>query len=1265
MIESKESKDSAGAEKEIEFTREQEAAITYRGGSLLVSAAAGSGKTRVLVERLLSSIDNDGASIDEFLIITYTRAAAFELREKIHDELHKRLARSPSNRLRRQTILCSGALIDTIHTICGEILRENAYLVGLPPDFRIADASESGMLMTEVADLVVNNIYNEVDHHPGFNALVDIIVQGRDDKQLIEIMLSVYNKLKSKVNYTSWLYEQIENQHYRGIEDISETLYGSLILRKLYNKTEYWYEEMQYLQAKIQLAPDFNAQYSESVDDIIFQMNAFKSALLLGWDHAKSKSDFKYIRPKPVKGYDDLKETRKSCIAELKKITAELEIGSAEHIKELKKLSKAVIAFYKLLIAFDTSYAQEKKRKGVADFSDLEHLTLELLTSKESAGKTEVAMNLSNRFKEIMIDEYQDINEVQELIFKAISKNETNIFMVGDVKQAIYRFRLADPSIFLGKYKKFKEYEYPERENSIADVGSTRNSLIAMGESVKVSGTTIHLSMNFRSQAHILNAINDIFTEIMSSEFGELDYTEREKLVPERKDVQYSNNCTKTKGKQGKKGKVRVDILDIPSKGSFLEEESPTTIKIEAEYIASEIKRLTDGTHLIPDKNGEKRPITPSDIVILLRSMKGVAWQFAAELRERGIESELPGGEGFFETIEISSILSLLSIIDNPHQDIPLAAFLTGPICKLTSDELAQLRIHNHETTLYEAIRRSAEHEKESGEMHCKCRRILDNINELRLLVADMPADRFIWHVYNKTGLLGHVGAMSGGDIRKRNLIALAESARKFETMEYKGLYGFLTYINKLQERGDDISSGLECKGSSAELTNAVKIMSIHKSKGLEFPVVFIANTTKQFNYTDIRQNVVFHSELGIGTMFVDKNKRTKHNTLSRAAIQTKLQEEMLSEELRVLYVAMTRAREKLILTAAVKGADRIIDKTSKVAQRKQETTNKIAPQAMMSLRNTLEWVLTGISASKSDAFSVNILSIDETSDINEEKVVISDEKSDQHENINEDKESENNKKEEIVFDSIYEYKYRSSIDLPSKLTVTGIVAQQDSEAEKSEWTNEEVRQTLPNRLPNFISEKREITGAERGILLHLIMQHIDFNNLSMEWKNTNAEHEKGSTEDKISSIEKELKRLVKLQIITEDQVSEINVVQLERFFSSELGVRLLNAENVKREFKFSILSPATEYYQDINTDNNDDKILIQGVIDCYFEEGKEIIVVDFKSDKVSDKTVREKAERYAPQLNIYAEAINRITGKIVKEKIIYFFTMDKAYNIE
>jgi len=1264
---------------QIKYTPEQEAAITFRGGSLLVSAAAGSGKTKVLVERLLGYIDEE-ANIDEFLVITYTRAAAFELREKINEELHIRLAKSPGNtRLRRQSILCRGAAIDTIHTICGEILRENAHLVKLPPDFRIADVSEAGMIMTEVADSVINGIYEELNENPGFNALLDTVAQGRDDKHLLEILLSVYNKIKSKANYRGWLKSQAEGQQFSEITDVSETIYGSYILSKLHRKVSYWQSEMMKLQDEMKAHPDFEEQYSESIESILTQITTFKAAILKGWDEARKHSGFNFAPAKRIKGYEEFKEARKKCIAELRKLSQELTMSSAEHINDSLKIKPAITTFYKLLIAFDEAYAEEKRRRGVADFSDLEHLTLSLLIDEETGRKTALASNLSKRYREIMIDEYQDVNEVQELIFNSISKDENNIFMVGDVKQAIYRFRLADPTIFLTKYERFSEYEVIESNN---ETQLSKNQQI-FDEKVGLStfeaqnvakiGTKMHLSKNFRSQAGILYAVNHLFRNIMSREFGELDYTEKEWLVPGRDDTiseevskQESGNESKesVNAKQaGLKGSaVTIDIIDMSTIVADTDEESPAATKLEAEHIASEINRLTDGTHFIPDKELGERPIRCSDIVILLRSMKGKAWQYAAALTKRGIQTELPGGEGFFETTEISAAMALLSIIDNPHQDIPLAAVLSGPIYGFTSDELAEIRINCRDKTYYDALKWTAEHEIGSTETSVKSKKVLADLEELRLVVADMPADRFIWHVYNKTRLIGLVGAMSGGEMRKNNLILLAESARRFEQSGYKGIFGFLTYIRKLEERGEDLTTGIDNQNIAADSMDAVKIMSIHKSKGLEFPVVVLANASKQFNYTDIRKNVVFHSEYGIGTMLTDKERRIKYTTLPRSAIQSKLQDEMLSEELRVLYVAMTRAKEKLIITGTLNDANKTLERL------KMHEKEEIAPQALMGMRTPIDWILAGMGVENSNDHNINIVSAsqyvenegetsNDTKTLQGEKQPVPQLQKDQRiENVERKSDTadtvpgmkssadeQNNSK----FDPEFKYKYQSAVDLPSKLTVTGIATHVDLEAEKAEWTKESVSQSLPARVPDFLSKEKRMTGAERGVLLHLVMQHINFDALS--------------NDPDMSSLKKQLETLIELERVTAEQVNHIDVKKLLKFLKSELGVRLTKAKNIKREFRFSLLSPAETYF----AGGGDDEILIQGVIDCYFEEDGEIVVVDFKTDRVTDESVDEKARKYAPQLDIYADAISRITGKTVKERIIYFFAIDRAYNLD
>ena len=1231
------------SEKTIQFTPEQKASINYRGGSLLVSAAAGSGKTKVLVERLLSRID-EGDDIDDFLVITYTRAAAFELRERIHEELLNKLADSPGNlRLRRQSMLCKGASIDTIHTFCSEILRENAHLVRLPPDFRITDESESTVIMNDAAESVLNEMYENITEYPGFPLLVDTITEGRDDKSLSDVLLDIFKKLQSTPDPDGWVKSKIEAQKLDGIKDISETDYGLYMLKSLQSTVGFCKKELEGLIEGMNAHAPFADKYSSSLTETLTGVCALYSAFDKGWNDAHHNRNISFPRPMPIRGYDELKDIRTRCIKELKSCISELEISSEEHLHDMKMLSPAITTFLKLIQKFDNYYSEEKRRRGVVDFSDLEHMTLSLLIEKDSKEKTELAHSLSSRYKEIMIDEYQDVNEVQEYIFNALSKNRDNIFMVGDMKQSIYRFRLADPLIFLSKYNRYKEYDF--RINKPVE---------------GYEGSKVHLSHNFRSRAGILSVVNHIFSNIMSSGFGEMEYTGKEWLVPG------GDEKIGEKGKRGKpyldsennynKNCVELDIIDFYGKKNESEEENLSIIEIEAEHIARKIESLLNKNYEIKDEKEGTRQVSCSDIVILLRSMKGRAWRYATALAQRGIPVEYPGSEGFFETIEVKTALSLLSVIDNPLPDIPLAAVLTGPIYGLTSNELAEIRACNPGLNLYDALIKSAELQIVSSETSVKCKKITSDIKEFRSMAADMPSDRFIWYVYNKTGLPGLAGSLRNGKRRRSNLIFLAESARKFEKSGYKGLFGFLTFIRNLQERGYDLTEGPDTKITGAESKDTVRIMSIHKSKGLEFPIVFLANTSKNYNFQDSRKSVVFHTDLGIGTMLTDKKRRIKYSTLARSAIQDKLNNEMLSEELRVLYVAMTRAKDKLVITAALKDATRTLEKI------KALPPGKVAPQLMRSMRSMAEWILAGTREICESKVLINTISADalkrsenkfigtiadveapgvkeaekEAPDIN--KVISSSDRFDLMPSLL--------RLPETLSNFNLKYPYESSTVLPSKLTVTGLTNQADTAADSATWTREELRQVKSHTLPPFISKKLKMSAAERGILLHLVMQCIDHNMMSLE--------------PDIADIDKQLQLLVLSNIIAEEQRCEVDKQKISRFYCSGIGSRVINAKKLYREFKFSILCPAEDYF----SGGGSDEILVQGVIDCFFEDEEEIVLVDFKTDKVTDKNFKEKAKYYTPQLYAYADAIKRITGKHVKERVIYFFAIDTAYSV-
>jgi ATP-dependent helicase/nuclease subunit A len=498
--------------------------------------------------------------------------------------------------------------------------------------------------------------------------------------------------------------------------------------------------------------------------------------------------------------------------------------------------------------------------------------------------------------------------------------------------------------------------------------------------------------------------------------------------------------------------------------------------------------------------------------------------------------------------------------------------------------------------------------------------------------------------MYNRTGLLDLVSKMRGGEKRKSNLILLAESAKQFERNGYKGVFGFLRFIGNLRERGIELTDRVNDKSTSSENYNSVKIMSIHKSKGLEFPVVILANTSKFNNFRDIRKNVVFHNELGLGVMLTDSTQRVRYSTLARTAIQNKLNDEMLSEELRVLYVAMTRAREKLIITAALKNTERTQE------QLKEIPAGIVAPQAVLALKSMIEWILVGIRGIEDVELSINYLDAGLIESIRNRA-------SGEDENIitlqltevtqESDLSADSSHEEISETDSCFSYPYKSSVDLPSKLTVTDLKALLDPEAELAPWVQEEKEKSAPVSSPLFISGKKELTAVDQGTLMHLVLQHIDY-------KKCSHEHDD-------NRVAKELQRLKNIGFLTTEQIDKINISKIKKLLSSTLGVRMTAAKIMEREFKFSILRPAEEFYPGGGTE----KILLQGVVDCFFEEEGEIVVVDFKTDKVTEKTVDKTAQKYSRQINVYADVLQHITGKRVKERIIYFFSIDHAYSLD
>ena len=867
------------------LTEEQQKIVDDRGGELLVSAAAGSGKTRVLVERLLSRVEGEGLDIDRFLVITYTKAAAAELRARIAQELSDRIASRPGDRhLRRQAALVYKAQISTIHAFCAALLRESGHLLDLDPDFRLCDEGEAQVLMARTLEEVLDRRYEDLDPEGAFAQLADTLGAGRDDSRLSAIVLDIARRIQSHPDPEKWLEEQKRVWALEGISDVGDTPWGALLLEEAKRQAR-WCRER--LALALELAGEdelLQANYAPSLSATLDALEDFLAVST--WDEASAcmpipfpPAGHKRKRAAPVSPMEAergaaagerLKAIRSRCKKQLDKSAALVEGGSAELLEELALSRPVVEALMDLTADFLRSYAAEKARRGVLDFSDLEHMAVRLLLDGEGR-PTPLARSWWDRFDEVLVDEYQDTNQVQNAIFFAVSEEGRRLFQVGDVKQSIYRFRLADPTIFLDKYRRF-----PDGDE--AGEGEPRRRV---------------LSRNFRSRPQVLEGCNDLFRSIMSTEFGELDYTDDQALVPG------------ASFPAGEGYRLELDCLDLSFQGGQEEGEKGDKDLLEARFAAQRIRELLDQPLMLSEGEG-LRPARPSDFMVLLRSPGAVLSCYCRALSEQGIPWSADGGEDFMETTEVNTALAILQVVDNPRQDVALIAALRSPVYGFDPDKLALIRAES-DGDFYAALVRRAE--QGDGD----CRAFLEELAELRFGAGDRTCRKLIWHVYERTNLLGIFGAMDRGRERQDNLLALYSLASQLEESGCRSLFQFLLRLERLRETGAHLSAG----GTGRE-GEGVSILSIHRSKGLERPVVLVCGLTRRLNRDDLMRPVLFHPQLGVGPKGLDRERMVEYSTLARRAVERKLNREMMAEELRLLYVAMTRAQEKLILSLAL-----------------------------------------------------------------------------------------------------------------------------------------------------------------------------------------------------------------------------------------------------------------------------------------------------------------------------------------------------------
>ena len=1165
------------------LTPQQQMAVCNRGGKLLVSAAAGSGKTKVLVDRLLLYLKegNGQVNIDDFLIITYTKAAAAELRGKIAAKLNEHLAEEPDNRhLQKQLQRLYLTKISTVHSFCADILREYAYKLDIPGDFRVADERECQILQLQVLDKLMNAAYEQTD--PDFLTFLDTHELGRDDRMIPQILLQVYNSAQCHLDPQAWLNGCAAAGMVAGKTDVSETVWGQFLIDDLHRYVEL---QIEALSKCAQLAEENGSMAKPAIllKDTVNQLSALKSYTL--WDQIVRHKTVDYGRLLFSKDCTDpvlaekIKAVRNACKSGLEKKLTPFADMSEQVLLDLQKSSSAINGLISLVNRFASEYSKAKKSRHILDFADLEHKMLDLLVGKSRLGSTVLAGEIGSRFVEIMVDEYQDSNAVQDAIFSALTEKRQNCFMVGDVKQSIYQFRLADPGIFLEKY----------------------HSYIPAEEALPGQGRLVMLNRNFRSAGPVISAVNDVFTQCMSPEVGGLCYGDAECL---------------------KEGVAHISVAEPEIELSVISVQQDTYAE-EASYTADRIVELLDGSHMI--RSGDTlRPITAEDIVILLRSPGSVGVEFQYALESRGIRVNSGTGMDLLQTEEICFIRSMLALISNPMQDIPLIAALSSRILCFTADNLAAIRASSRRRTFYEALRES-ENEKSKQFID-----MLQNLrNEAKLCTLSQLIDR----IYAATRMDSIFSAMEDGAVKISNLQAFYRLVSDCEASGCKELGQFLDFLSSLEEKGLTAADDRAVSG-------AVTIMSIHKSKGLEFPVVFLCGLSRDFNREDARAQVLCHKELGIGVNCVDLKNRVRYPSVAKKAIAAKIIAEAQSEEMRVLYVAMTRAKDRLIMTYAVKNPERDISglvNRMDICDNNLLTAEANCPGTwvlMTALRRTESGALHEIGGRPDHvSFAEPAWSVQVNTVLDDAHCI-------------EDTETEVTHKTDMDIQRLerslnFRYLHLDATKYPSKKTATQLKGRQKDQ-ESAENSAQPNVHAWTWRKPSFVSPKKT-DSITYGNTVHAVMQHICFEKCVS-----------------LQSVQEEIRRIVADGFISADAAATVDTATIWAFFETDMGVYLRKSKNVIREFKFSILDDAAKYDSGLSGE----KILLQGVVDCAILDPDGITVLDFKTDHVTDETVDAVAEQYRMQVTAYADALSRIYCQKIKSAQLYFFKRNRFVKI-
>lgn len=1125
------------------------------------------------------------------------------MREKILEAIYKKIEENPEDEnLQKQVILLNKASISTIHSFCLDVIKNNFYEIDVSANTRIADDSEILLLQQEVIDDLFEEKYEEEDSN--FIKLIKTYTKYNQDEVLKDLILRVYSYIQASPFPEEWLEEQIEKLNIGDGTNFSDTVWGKIITENANQILEDSILKLQNIRTKMTRFPEldkFTAKIEDDIDKYTYIQNN-----LSDWDTAveaiNTLKNAMWTKDQKITNdlKDEAKDVRESTKDEFKKVKKLMNCSSEEAVQDIKYMYPILKMLKDLILEFSQKFYQRKREKNIMDFSDMEHLALKILVKKDENGnivKSEIAKKYENKFEEIAIDEYQDSNLVQEYILTSVSRGN-NIFMVGDVKQSIYKFRQARPKLFLDKYDSYKL------------------------EPVNGEDRKIQLFKNFRSRSNILDFTNLVFEDIMSRELGNIEYNQDE----------YLNLGANFEEIQNQDYKTELEILDLSEENDDIwktdeeeteeEQEKVEDVVLEARFVARKIKELIDSKYQIIDKKTGRRDIQYKDIAILLRTSSGVANVYEKEISELEIPVYSDSSSQYLQSVEIETIMSLLRIINNPMQDIPLVTVMRSPIGNFTDNELIEIRMVDRNSSFYEALLKSDLE---------KAHRFLSLLKELREDEEYMTLDEWIWNIYTKTGYMNYVNLMPNGALRVSNLRMLFERAKQYEEASFKGLYNFINFIDKIKFNQED----LKAAKIIGENENVVRIMTIHKSKGLEFPVVILAGVGKQFNFRDLNGKILLDQDLGMGPQYIDSDRYIEFKTLAKKALAIKAKNEAISEEMRILYVALTRAKEKLIIVGRQKDVNKKMSEKQKLLEIYSTIDdNKINPYLLQKYKTYLDWLeliylKEGVANTK-NLFTVNINKREKTSVKIENEVEDISKKIIEESNKNND-EQEKEKIKEILN---WQYKHQSIEGIPTKTSVSKLKEKREQEVQITQE-------------PKFINEeaKTKLTGAQKGTLIHLCLQKMK------ETEEYNLE--------KITELIEELKDK---EIITEIEVQNIDKEKLLEYTNSQLWTELKQAKEIHKEHPFYINIKASRIYNQINKEDDED-ILVQGVIDLFFiDKDDKLILVDYKTDYVQNEN--ELVEEYKGQLDLYKEALEQSLNKKVDKMCIYSVYLNKLIEI-